>query len=72
MPDLHAIKGEMWAGCEPAALFDPALNTGDKPINGTGLQRMQRFAELVFKRYGSLHCFLWAGVLVMLWLLAVL
>jgi broad specificity phosphatase PhoE len=50
IPDLHAIAPEMWSTYDPQELFDPSLNTGDKPIFGTGLQRMNAFCELVFGR----------------------
>eukprot|EP00192_Tetraselmis_astigmatica_P013767 CAMPEP_0117698248 /NCGR_PEP_ID=MMETSP0804-20121206/29662_1 /TAXON_ID=1074897 /ORGANISM="Tetraselmis astigmatica, Strain CCMP880" /LENGTH=335 /DNA_ID=CAMNT_0005512555 /DNA_START=30 /DNA_END=1038 /DNA_ORIENTATION=+ len=53
VPDLHAIKPEMWSSYEPASLFDPSLNKGDKPMFGNGLERMLRFCDLVFARNES-------------------
>ena len=50
VPDLHAIKPEMWSSYEPSSLFDPSLNKGDKPMFGNGLQRMMNFISLAFER----------------------
>uniref|UniRef100_A0A061RFY4 Uncharacterized protein n=1 Tax=Tetraselmis sp. GSL018 TaxID=582737 RepID=A0A061RFY4_9CHLO len=50
VPDLHAIAPEMWASFQPSELFDPGLNSGNKPIFGNGLQRMHNFCEFVFSR----------------------
>jgi len=53
VPDLHSIKPAMWPGCDPPQLFDAALNSGDKPIFGNGLQRMLSFCDLAFSRNES-------------------
>lgn len=50
IPDLHVMEKEMYTSYKAVDMFDVALNTGNKPMFGNGLSRMQTFNKWAFQR----------------------